>query len=403
MAGALSHIRVLDLTRVLAGPWATQFLADMGAEVIKIERPRLGDDTRHWGPPFALEPTADDPGLSAYYLCANRGKHSVTIDFERPEGQALVRRIAETADVVVENFKTGGLAKYGLDYQSLKAVNPSLVYCSITGFGQTGPYSRRVGYDFLIQGMGGLMSLTGPADSEPCKVGVAMSDVVTGFNALSGILAALVRRERTGEGEHIDVALLDCTVAALINQASSYLVSGEVPERLGNQHPTTVPNQPFETADGRIIVLVGNDAQFARLAAAMGLARVAEDERYRTMRARIVNRQEIVEILEREFRTRPSAYWIERLEKVSIPCGPINTLEQVFADPQIEARGLRRELTHERAGVLPVVANPVRFASGPTTAAKAPPMLGEDTATVLRRLLSLQDDEIAELRTKRVL
>ncbi len=404
MPAPLSHIRVLDLSRVLAGPWASQFLADMGADVIKIERPRSGDDTRGWGPPFALEPTEADPGISAYFACTNRGKQSVTVDIAHPKGQELIRKLAARSDVLLENFKVGGIAKYGLDYESLKAINPRLVYCSITGFGQTGPYAPRAGYDFLVQAMGGLMSITGEPDGVPgggpVKVGVAISDQMAGMNALAAILTALLKRERTGEGEYIDVALLDSTVAALINQASTYLVSGTVPQRMGNAHPTVVPYQAFPTADGYIILAVGNDGQFQRFCAAAGLEALAEDARYRTNAARIINRETLIPRIAEALRQRTSSDWIALLESKAVPCGPINTIDQVFEDPQVQARGMKRVLNHETAGPLAVVANPVRMASHNTTSAKAPPMLGESTDAVLSGVLGLSAGEIAALRAE---
>ncbi len=406
MTAPLSHIRVLDLSRVLAGPWASQFLADMGAEVIKIERPVHGDDTRGWGPPFAREPNADDPGISAYFACANRGKQSVTVDMAHPKGQELIRQLAAKSDVLIENFKVGGLAKYGLDYASLKAVNPRLVYCSITGFGQTGPYAPRAGYDFLVQAMGGLMSVTGEPDGVPgggpVKVGVAISDQMAGMNALAAILTALLKRERTGEGEYIDVALLDSTVAALVNQASTYLVAGTVPQRMGNAHPTVVPYQAFRTADGHIILAIGNDGQFQRFCTAAGIEHLATDERYRTNAARIVNRDTLIPAMADVIGQRTTADWIALLEARAVPCGPINTIDQVFADPQVTARGMRRVLEHETAGPLAVVANPVRMASHDTTAAKAPPLLGENTQGVLSDVLGLSADAIAALRSEGV-
>nr|PZN87188.1 MAG: CoA transferase [Pseudomonadota bacterium] len=406
MAAPLSHIRVLDLSRVLAGPLATQFLADMGAEVIKIERPRSGDDTRAWGPPFAVEPTENDPGISAYFACCNRGKQSVTVDITHPKGQELIRKLAAKSDVVIENFKVGGLAKYGLDYQSLKQINPGIIYCSITGFGQTGPYAPRAGYDFLVQAMGGLMSITGEPDDVPgggpVKVGVAISDQMAGMFALSAILTALLKRERTGEGEYIDVALLDSTVASLINQASTYLVSGIVPQRMGNAHPTVVPYQAFRTADGHIILAIGNDGQFQRFCAVAGLEGLADDERYRTNSARILNRDTLIPKIAEAIRQRTTAEWVSLLESQAVPCGPINTIDQVFADPQVQARGMRRVLEHEKAGPLPVTANPVRMASHDTTASKAPPLLGENTEEVLSRLLDLSPDDIAALRNEGV-
>jgi crotonobetainyl-CoA:carnitine CoA-transferase CaiB-like acyl-CoA transferase len=406
MTAPLSHIRVLDLSRVLAGPTATQYLADMGAEVIKIERPGEGDDTRAWGPPFAVEPTAGDPGLSAYFMCANRGKKSVTVDMASPKGQELIRQLAAKSDVVVENFKVGGLKKYGLDYESLKAINPRIVYCSITGFGQSGPYAPRAGYDFLVQGMGGLMSITGEPDSVPgggpVKVGVAISDQMSGLNALVGILAALIKRDRTGEGEYIDIALLDCTVSALANQVSTYLVAGTVPTRMGNAHPTVVPYQAFRTADGHIILAIGNDGQFQRFCTAAGIEELAKDERYRTNSARIINRETLIPHLIEAIAKKTSAEWISLLESCAVPCGPINTIDQVFADPQVQARGIRRELHHKTAGTLAMVANPVRMATYDTTAAKAPPLLGEDTQSVLTEVLGLSEAEIAELKELKI-
>jgi crotonobetainyl-CoA:carnitine CoA-transferase CaiB-like acyl-CoA transferase len=402
MAAPLAHIRVLDLSRVLAGPWAAQFLADMGADVIKVERPGEGDDTRGWGPPFAREPSDGDPGMSAYFLCANRGKKSVTIDMATEPGQELIRQLAAKSDVVIENFKVGGLAKYGLDYLSLKTLNPGIVYCSITGFGQTGPYAARAGYDFLVQGMGGLMSVTGEPDNVagggPVKVGVAISDQIAGMNALAAILAALVRRERTGEGDHIDVALLDATVSSLINQASTHLVAGIVPGRMGNAHPTVVPYQAFATAKGHIILAIGNDGQFARFCKATGLAELATDPRYATNAQRIRNRDTLIPQMAKALATKTATDWIAIFEPIAVPCGPINTIDQVFQDPQVRARNMRRTLEHGEVGPLPVVANPVRMASHDTTAPKAPPLLGEDTDEVLREVLGLTGKEIAELR-----
>lgn len=403
MTAPLAHIRVLDLSRILAGPWAAQFLADMGAEVLKVERPGEGDDTRGWGPPFARDSSGDDPGMSAYFLCANRGKKSVTIDMATAQGQALIRQLAAKCDVLIENFKVGGLAKYGLDYASIKAINPGIVYCSITGFGQTGPYAQRAGYDFLVQGMGGLMSVTGEPDDVagggPVKVGVAISDQTAGMNALAGILAALVRRERTGEGDHIDVALLDATVSSLINQASTHLVAGTVPGRMGNAHPTVVPYQAFATAQGHIILAIGNDGQFARFCKAADLAELGGDPRYATNTQRILNRATLIPQIAAALKTRTAAAWIALFEPLAVPVGPINTIDQVFEDRQVKARHMRRTLSHPEVGPLPVVANPVRMASHDTTAPKAPPLLGEDTEEVLRDVLGLNAVEIAALRS----
>lgn len=401
----LSHLRVLDLSRVLAGPWATQFLADMGAYVIKVEKPGEGDDTRGWGPPYLVEPEADDPGLSAYYLACNRGKRSIEIDMATAEGQALIRRLAAECDVVVENYKVGGLAKYGLDYDDLKQVNPRLIWCSITGFGQTGPYARRAGYDFLIQAMSGLMSITGkPAGepgAEPMKVGVAISDQICGLYGLSAILTALIQRDRTGQGERIDMALLDTQIATLANQASNYLVSGQPPGRMGNAHPNVVPYQVFKTADGHMILAIGNDGQFARFCAVAGAGHLAADPLYRTNSGRIVNRAALIPLLSGIIAGRGTAEWVALLEDHAVPCGPINDLAQVFADPQVQARGLRRTLSSAAAPAIPQVGNPVKFASGPTTSDRAPPALGADTAEVLREVLGMTDTEIAALPGQR--
>jgi len=402
MTTPLSHIRVLDLSRVLAGPWAAQHLADMGAEVIKVERPHVGDDTRGWGPPFAMDATEHEPAISAYFTCTNRGKKSVAIDMSSPEGQQILRDLAAKSDVVIENFKVGGLKRFGLDYESLKAVNPRLIYCSITGFGQTGPYAARAGYDFLLQGMGGLMSVTGEPDhvagGGPIKVGVAISDQVTGLNALSGILAALIQRDKTGMGEHLDIALLDCTTAALVNQASTYHVAGTAPGRMGNAHPTVVPYQVFATSDGHLILAVGNDGQFERFCKAAGVEHLAEDDQYRTNPQRIINRVALIAIMEEIFRQRPSAEWMSLLEAASVPCGPINTIDQVFDDPQIKHRKMARTLQHPQAGKITVTANPIRMASFDTTATKAPPRLGEDTESVLKDMLELPEERLNQLR-----
>lgn len=403
----LSHIRVLDLSRVLAGPLATQFLADMGADVIKVERPGEGDDTRAWGPPFAVPPGENGPGLSTYFMAVNRGKRSVTIDFTQAAGQQLVREIAARSDVLVENFKVGGLAKHGLDYHSLRQINPRLVYCSITGFGQTGPYAHRAGYDFIVQGMGGLMSITGQPDGVPgggpVKVGVAICDEMAGLNALSGILTALIARDRTGDGCHIDIALLDATVAALINQASSHLVTGGVPGRLGNAHPTIVPYETFATADGHIILAIGNDGQFRRFCEAAGLDGVPDDARFATNAARIANRALLIQMITAATLCRPSCDWIELLEHRAVPCGPINRIDAVFADPHVIARGMARQMKSGAAAPLPVVANAVRIAGVETTADKAPPLLGEDTDDVLTDVLGLAAPEIEKLRASGVI
>ena len=398
MTGPLSHLRVLDLSRVLAGPWAGQLRADMGAEVIKVERPGEGDDTRGWGPPFLKDEQGSDTSEAAYYLSANRGKRSVTIDFTQPEGQELVRRLAAKCDVVLENFKVGGLAKYGLDYASLKELKPDLVYCSITGFGQDGPYAQRAGYDFLIQGMGGLMSLTGEPGGQPMKVGVALTDIFTGMYAGFAILAALAQRDRTGQGSHIDLALLDVQVAVLANQASNYLVGGKVPQRLGNAHPNIVPYQAFPTKDGHIILAVGNDGQFRRFCHSAGRPDLGTDPRYATNVERVRNRAELVPILEALLASRPSAQWIEALEAAGVPCGPINDLAGVFADPQVAHRGLKTRLDHPLAGGIDLVANPIRFDGKQALSHGAPPLLGADTREVLAGWLDMDEGEMARLK-----
>jgi crotonobetainyl-CoA:carnitine CoA-transferase CaiB-like acyl-CoA transferase len=366
VSGPLSHLKILDLSRVLAGPWATQFLGDLGARVIKIEKPGQGDDTRSWGPPWF------ENGVSAYFTCANRNKRSLALDFTAPAGAAKVRELAAEADVVVENFKRGTLARYGLDYSSLKAIKPDLVYCSITGFGQTGPYADRAGYDALIQGMGGLMSITGEAEGEPMKVGVAVVDLFTGMYAASGILAALAHRDRSGEGQHIDLALFDVQAAMLANQAANYLATGRAPKRLGNAHPSICPYQAFEAADGFLILAVGNDDQFARFCAVAQVPHLAAEADFATNPARVANRVRLVGLLSELFLSRPRAWWIERLEAAGVPCGPINTLDEVFSDPQILARGMVLEQDGLR-----MVGNPLKFSATPIGPATPPPALGE--------------------------
>ncbi|MEO1708673.1 MAG: CaiB/BaiF CoA-transferase family protein [Pseudomonadota bacterium] len=406
MPGPLSHLRVLDLSRVLAGPLAGQHLADMGADVIKVERTGTGDDTRAWAPPFVAEPSDGDPGLSAYFMAANRGKRSLAVDLTQDEGAALVRTLAAKADVILENFKVGGLVKYRLDYDSVRATNPSVVYCSITGFGQDGPYATRAGYDFLVQGMGGLMSITGDTDAaggEPMKVGVAIADQISGLNALTGVLAALVRRERTGEGERIDVALLDSTIGALANQSATFHATGQAPGRMGNAHPTVVPYQVFKTADGHIILAVGNDGQFTRFCEVGGLDHVAADHRYTTNAGRIINRETLIPELERTFLKRTSADWIASLEAASVPCGPINTIDEVFADDQVQARQMQRHLEAPRLGHVAVTANPIRLASHDTTHAGAPPRLGQHTRDVLRGELGFDDHTISDLAERDII
>ncbi len=402
MAGPLAGIRVLDLTRVLAGPWATQMLADLGCEVIKIESIGDGDDTRGWGPPFIANADSSR-GDAAYFLSANRGKSSVCIDLKSAEGQKLVRALAAKSDVMIENFKVGGLKKFGLDYESVKAVNPRLIYCSITGFGQDGPYAHRAGYDFMIQGMSGLMSVTGEPDGQPMKVGVAFCDVFAGLHAVIGIQAALLHRERTGQGQMIDLALLDSQVAVLANQALNYLVGGKAPGRLGNAHPNIVPYQTFETADGFLIVAVGNDRQFTEYCRLIGVPDLVDDECYKTNRGRVENRGTLIPLLTSPMKARTTAQWVEAFEAASVPCGPINTIDQMFADPQVLARGLQVGLTREDGVQAPGVANPLRFSGTPVEYEKAPPQLGEGTARVLSQVLGLKDGDVAKLRASGVI
>ncbi|KAF1071535.1 CaiB/BaiF CoA-transferase family protein [Variovorax sp.] len=400
--GALSHIRVLDLSRVLAGPWASQTLGDLGAEVIKVERPGRGDDTRLWGPPFLKDREGADTRDSAYYLCANRNKKSVAIDFTTAAGQALVRDLARRCDVLIENFKVGSLAQYGLDHASLLALNPRLVYCSITGFGQTGPYAERAGYDFLMQGMGGLMSITGRADGEegagPVKVGVALTDILTGLYASTAILAALQSRDLSGVGQHIDLALLDVQVACLANQGMNHLYGGQ-PKRMGNAHPNTVPYQDFPTADGHMILAIGNDGQFASFCRAVGQAGWASDARFATNADRIA----LIALMREITVTRGTADWVALFERVGVPCGPINTIADVFEDPQVKARGTQIRMTHPVAGEIPLVASPLRLSQTPVQYRRAPPTLGQDTREVLGDLMGLSAQQIGDLTTQGVI
>lgn len=388
--GPLAGVRVLDLSRVLAGPWATQMLADLGAEVIKIERPGAGDDTRAWGPPFTTR-TDGTPGDAAYFLCANRGKKSVTLDIAQPEGAEIARRLAETCDVVVENFKTGGLKKYGLDFASLSAINSRLVYCSITGFGQDGPYASRAGYDYMIQAMGGLMSVTGQPDgspgAEPMKVGVAVADLFTGMYASNAILAALLHARATGEGQHIDLALFDVQAAMLANQATNWFVSGVAPGRMGNAHPNLAPYQPFACSDGMVVIAVGNDGQFRALCGALGAADLAMDPRFLTNALRIAFRSEMTEKLTALTAGFAMHELMAALEAAGVPCGPVNTVDQVFAEPQAVARGLVVEQTRaDLDAPVRTVASPMRLSRTPVSPGSPPPSLGQDTVGVLGTL-----------------
>ena len=407
MPGPLQGIVVLDLSRILAGPWATQVLADFGATVLKVEHPRGGDDTRKWGPPYLRDRDGGTTGESAYYLSANRGKRSLAIDFSQPDGQALVRRLAAQADVLVENFKVGGLARYGLAYPDLESLNPRLVYLSISAFGQDGPDAAKPGYDAMIQGMGGLMSITGVPDGEPGagpqKVGVAVADLMCGMYAVSAIVSALYERERSGRGQYVDLALLDTQVAWLANQALNYLVSGQPPARRGTAHPNIVPYQAFATADGHLMLAVGNDAQFARFCAVADLPGLADDERFATNRARVAARAELLPVLEARLRELGTREWIARLERAQVPCGPINDLAQVFAEPQVCHRGLELELPHPLAGCAPGVRNPVRFSRTAVEYDRAPPLLGADTRDELKERLGLDEATLAGLAARGII
>ena len=404
---ALSHIRVLDMSRILAGPWAGQVLADLGADVIKIERPERGDDTRSWGPPW-LTRRSGDPGDAAYYYCANRNKRSLALDITSPQGQEIIRSLAAQSDILLENYKVGGLKKYGLDYDSLKAINPRLIYCSITGFGQDGPYADRAGYDFLIQGMSGLMSITGEKDGQPGagpqKVGVALTDVLTGMYAATGVLAALAARDRTGEGQQIDIALMDVQVACLANQAMNYLFSGCSPTRLGNAHPNIVPYQSFETADGYMILAVGNDSQFSRFCQQAGVPELAQDPRFVTNARRVDNREALIGLIAPVIQRRRTGDWIAALEAVSVPCGPINSIKEAFDDPQIKARGMQLALTDPASltGTTPSVANPLKMSGTPVCYQRPAPALGQDSRQILQQA-GLTHEQIDQLQQQGVI
>jgi crotonobetainyl-CoA:carnitine CoA-transferase CaiB-like acyl-CoA transferase len=406
MPRPLAHVRVLDLTRVLAGPWAAQNLADLGAEVIKIERPESGDDTRSWGPPFLRDREGKETKESAYFLSVNRGKKSVTLDISVPEGAKIARELATKCDVLLENYKVGGLAKYGLAYDDVKAVNPGIVYCSVTGYGQTGPCAHLPGYDFIFQGMGGLMSITGERDElpggGPQKVGIAVTDVMAGMYASLAITAALLHRERTGKGQYIDMALLDTIVAFGANQISNYFHSGRIPERWGNAHPNLLPYEVFPTADGHLILGAGNDSQWASLCAVAGHAELASDPRFLTMPDRIRNRGALIPLLQAILRQRSSRDWIERFDAANVPCGPINNYKEVFENPQVRHRGLKIEMPHPLAGSIPGVASPMRFSETPVEYQAPPPLLGQHTREVLSRVLGMSSEELDRLAARKV-
>jgi crotonobetainyl-CoA:carnitine CoA-transferase CaiB-like acyl-CoA transferase len=398
--GALEGIRILDLSRVLAGPSCTQLLGDLGADVLKVERPDVGDETRTWGPPYLKDSSGGDTTESAYYLCCNRNKRSVTIDMGRPEGAALIKHLAAKSDVLIENFKVGGLAKFGLAYDDLRAELPRLVYCSITGFGQTGPYAQRPGYDLVIQGMGGLISMTGEPDGPPVKVPIAVNDVMTGLNAAIAILAALRHRDRTGKGQYIDLALLDVQVGWLFNQGANYLVGGVVPKRLGTAHPNTVPYQAFQTSDGWVVCGANNDDQFKRFAGIIGRQELGSEARFLTNAARLQNRAALVAIITDALKAQSSTYWVEAFEKASLPCCPVNTLDQVFADPHVEERAMRISMRHCLAAdrYVDLIGSPIKLSETPVTYRRSPPTLGEQTDEVLEEVLGLDAGDLAALR-----
>lgn len=401
MQKPLSHLRILDLSRILAGPWATQNLADLGAEVIKIEKPGVGDDTRQMGPPFLTNQETGEAGDAAYFMSCNRGKKSVSIDFSDPRGQQIVRQLAKNADVFVENYKVGALKKYGLDYASLREINPELVYCSVTGFGQTGPYKDRAGYDYLIQGMGGLMSVTGERDGVPGggpqRAGVAVADLLAGMYATTGILAALQHRDRGHGGQHIDISLLDCMVGSLVNQSMNYLVTGQVPQRMGSGHPNIAPYAVYPAADGHLVLAVGNDAQFRRLCQAVGYPEVGTDPRFTTIADRVHNRGEMDAWLIPVTQSRTLVEWTSLLEKAQVPGGPINGMDQVFSDEHVVARGMSGQLVHDQYGQVPTVRNPIRFSEIPMDPVGAPPLLGQHNEEVLLSL-DMTADQMAQLR-----
>jgi len=407
MPRPLSHIRVLDLSRVLAGPWASQNLADLGAEVLKIERPGSGDDTRSWGPPFLKDKDGAETRESAYFLSVNRGKKSVTLDIAKPEGQRIARELAAKCDVLLENYKVGGLAKYGLAYDDLRRINPHIVYCSITGFGQSGPSAHRPGYDFIFQGMGGLMSITGERDGEPGggpqKVGIAVTDVLAGMYASLAVTAAIAHRERTGVGQYIDLALFDAIVAFGANQILNYFTSGKIPGRYGNAHANVVPYEVFATTDGHLILAVGNDSQFASFCKVAGRPELAADSRYATMPGRITNRAELIPLLREIFRQRPSGRWLTELEASNVPCGPINDYKDVFEDLQVRHRGLKIEIPHPAGVPCPSVASPMRFSGTPVEYGLPPPLLGQHTREVLGDLLGMRREELDQLAAMKII
>ncbi|MEH6446498.1 MAG: CaiB/BaiF CoA-transferase family protein [Oceanospirillaceae bacterium] len=407
MAGPLTGIRVLDLSRVLAGPWSTQILADLGAQVIKIERPGVGDDTRQWGPPWLKDSDGNETAESAYFLSTNRGKHSITVDINHQEGRQLIRELAEKSDIIVENFKTGSLDKKGLGYATLSANHQGLIYCSITGFGHTGPMANDAGYDYLIQGQSGLMSITGVADGDPGagpqRVGMAVSDLTTGMNATIAILAALHHRNSTGDGQHIDMSLLDVQVSWLANQAQNYFCSDKAPARTGEYHPNLAPYQPFPTADGQVIIAIGNNHQFQQFCKLIEQPELATQTRFATNPERVKNRVDLVTIMSAITQQQTSKHWVALLSQNHVPCGPIQNIAQAFADPQVQAREMQVDLQHPKIGTVKTVANPIKFSKTKQEYKKAPPMLGEDTRTILEEVLGKDSAEIDTLFANKVL
>jgi len=401
----LNGLRVLDISRILAGPTCTQLLGDYGADIIKIERPGAGDDTRHWGPPFITDDKGEDMAESAYYLSANRNKRSLTVNMAKEEGQEIIKALAKDSDIFIENFRVGGSKKFNLDYETLKEINPRLIYCSISGFGQTGPYADRAGYDFMIQAMGGIMSLTGPADGEPFKVGVGIADVVCGMYACTAILAAVQHRHSTGEGQYIDVALLDSQLAWLVNSAQNYLTSGVKPERYGNAHPNIVPYEAFPTADGYFALAVGNDKQFQGVCKVIGHPELAQDERYITNKQRVANRETLVPLLREYLQTNTTKHWLAELEIMGIPSGPVNDIDEVFADPQVEHRGMKLQMPHpmDDSQSIDLIANPVKFSKTPVSYRHSPPTLGQQTEQILTDYLNLTKADISDLQQRGII
>ncbi len=394
---ALSDIKIIDLSRILAGPWASQMLADLGAHVIKIEQPVKGDDTRHWGPPFIKPATEKQPAQAAYFHCTNRNKQSIAIDIRSSNGQQIVKDLVANADVLIENYKVGGLAKYGLGYSQLKELNPQLIYCSISGFGQTGPYAHKAGYDAMIQGEGGLMSLTGEPEASPMKVGVALADIMTGLYSSNAVLAALIARQHTEAGQHIDISLLDVQLATLANQGMNYLATGENPKRQGNGHPNIVPYQTFATQDGSLILAIGNDQQFSKFCTLCNMSEVADDPQYSSNAQRVINRASLIPLIACQVAQHTTNWWVEQLEKVSVPCGPVNTLEQAFNHPQIKHREMVKHVPDKNSNLIKTVASPINLSETPLQYHSASPELGQHSVKILQNELGYSDEVISEL------